>query len=641
MERHDTYAFNEFTVDTKQRGLFKNGEFVRLQNAQYQVLRALVEAAASPEHVKRLTAEEILKVVSLEGVNTVTAIRTAIWELNKTIGPPSAIKNIPRLGYQFARAVRVLTTRPIHAPSAVPLTAEERARQDIRTTPCDLTESDHQIIEESEGRVCARGELLSAETEQKDGAAFRILLLFDQHDRDPLTITRRPAHSRTGVDKYSFQLDIDLTGQCLGIWSNAGKDWLDRRFKLKGDVRDPERVDRLLMASQTIHDFLMGRRTDYGDVLRWRDVPTEAPLRWASGGTLLVAKFEHDYWAVLFFRDRKPVGLNIANGASENVGEWLNPGHLSSRELAEEVSTQRGPFAKRGVLQYYLTDDYDGSLLDPNVTTPDEIGEFMKAHNDLRAQHDDTPVKAAREERKTHRIETDFSVRVKHDRYTSRSFTNFLLSVNPMECGIEAIRMASIDLETEKTDWLADGELVPSSWHAHPYLLRRPLILLRLSALKERLDRHSSFGKPIDRQSDLNEGEPFEDFLDCKRLADFDFNDVRLFVDFGPDGKDLDNRRRRQHRIEDQWVKSGLSENDLKQPNPGAVHDAKSKAWHQEWHQIQTFMSTYGAILLNAPKQQSGSSAWSVRLPGGPFTTLCPVTWKSLELMFRWGYECA
>lgn len=61
------------------------------------------------------------------------------------------------------------------------------------------------------------------------------------------------------------------------------------------------------------------------------------PMRFANGGVLPVIQLEGDDYFLMFYRDIFPIGWNIANGASDNTDEWLDPGRIILREFGEEV----------------------------------------------------------------------------------------------------------------------------------------------------------------------------------------------------------------------------------------------------------------------------------------------------------------
>jgi len=48
-------------------------------------------------------------------------------------------------------------------------------------------------------------------------------------------------------------------------------------------------------------------------------------------------------------------------------------------------------------------------------------------------------------------------------------------------------------------------------------------------------------------------------------------------------------------------------------------------------------MTMYGSKLLGASRERLPDGSWSVELPSN-MSALCPVTGKSLELAFRYGY---
>ena len=61
------------------------------------------------------------------------------------------------------------------------------------------------------------------------------------------------------------------------------------------------------------------------------------PMRYANGGVLPIVHLEGKDYFLLFYRDIFPIGWNIANGASDDEEEWIDPGRIIHREFAEEV----------------------------------------------------------------------------------------------------------------------------------------------------------------------------------------------------------------------------------------------------------------------------------------------------------------
>jgi hypothetical protein len=61
------------------------------------------------------------------------------------------------------------------------------------------------------------------------------------------------------------------------------------------------------------------------------------PLRYANGGVLPVVRLDGRDYFWLFYRDIFPIGWNIANGASDNTDEMLDPNRIVLREFGEEA----------------------------------------------------------------------------------------------------------------------------------------------------------------------------------------------------------------------------------------------------------------------------------------------------------------
>jgi TIR domain len=64
---------------------------------------------------------------------------------------------------------------------------------------------------------------------------------------------------------------------------------------------------------------------------------SQMPLRYANGGVLPIIHYGADDYFCLFYRDIFPIGWNIANGASDDLDDLLDPGRIISREFGEEL----------------------------------------------------------------------------------------------------------------------------------------------------------------------------------------------------------------------------------------------------------------------------------------------------------------
>jgi hypothetical protein len=331
----------------------------------------------------------------------------------------------------------------------------------------------------------------------------------------------------------------------------------------------------------------------------------------------------------------------VANGASETEAEWLDLNKLVRREFCEEfILVQGKPGPGRRLRHVPLWDAHLRQGVGPH-----EYWTFVKDHNRLRKDHDGCEIELqqkAGDHRNVHALLTQasnfggFEIRVLGSKSPHR--TGLVLpSINPLETGIELIRLYEFDIRDD--EWLLDGEIVPSTYSPAHWLLRRPIMLINLKFLKSVFDSQNPKSFPSDP------GDAFE----RKKLPALHEGDFHLFMDFS--GGDLDFRTQRKKKI-----RQGLSDlrhdrladlvDDLLQrdkdhsrvreclkeacnevPDSSGVH---VKGLVTEAIQIDRWLEDYGSRFLEIA--QSGE------IKEGPLTTLIPVTWKTLELAFNWEY---
>lgn len=89
-------------------------------------------------------------------------------------------------------------------------------------------------------------------------------------------------------------------------------------------------------ARERLHARINALRSD-PDLMGYRVDCSQWPLRYANGGVLPIVHWEGRDHFLMFYRDIFPIGWNIANGASDDVEEWLQPERIIHREFAEEV----------------------------------------------------------------------------------------------------------------------------------------------------------------------------------------------------------------------------------------------------------------------------------------------------------------
>lgn len=369
------------------------------------------------------------------------------------------------------------------------------------------------------------------------------------------------------------RLDVELRDQSYGIYNNTGKKFLAEYYL------DDYTKGQLRALGREIHRTLIS-----GDSRGALEVPLSAdveaiPYRWASGGILPIVRWRGRWWCALFWRDIRPIGWNIANGASENKEEYKDLDRLIWREAREELvilggnplSTQAG---RRPVITRYLVPD------DPDVP---QFGDELAHHHRLRAEHDKWRLVYPQEWNPHCAVPATslpgpHSVRIQYHqspdrRSETREVHGVVLSINPLEFGIEVTRVVHFDLQDD--DYLVDGEVLEAHG-ARPHLIRRPVALIDLSALHHAWRSRGTLGEDVDGN----------DFLEGRRVDELTAGDVEVF--------DADIRVRR------------------------ALHSPMARQWNNR------FGVEFDHLLQERTMPMT-------------LKTLCPVTWRVLELAFKTG----
>ncbi len=390
----------------------------------------------------------------------------------------------------------------------------------------------------------------------------------------------------------SWQLKVDITESHYGVYNNRGKKTLDELFvsHMKKDAKKLPQLKELLAHSQAIHDHLMGDPTaaeKAGDEFLGG---MALPLRWASGGVLPIVRHDQRNWVQLFFRDIKPIGWNVGNGASESEAEYRTQlGRLLTREFCEEVLLVSGGPAN-GLLHHMFEADDAASR---DYWSP----EFWRRQVARRQEDDNVVIRPSGERRHATEGNGGMAVEVV-DRHAWRStpsrFNNVFFSVNPCELGVEIITLRRFRCGNE--EWILDGEL-----HEDGYLVRRPAILLDLEYLREQFRRIPRLGAHI--EDDMER-------LDCKMLDEIPAGVFKIFT------QDIALRHARRRRIAD------LLRSTRSTKMRGVLEG--------ELTFIDKWLYVYEKRFVEAAK--SGATVADEHL-----RSLCPVTWKTLELAFRHG----
>ncbi|HEX2907061.1 MAG TPA: hypothetical protein VHO69_09390, partial [Phototrophicaceae bacterium] len=366
-------------------------------------------------------------------------------------------------------------------------------------------------------------------------------------------------------DNGRGRVTVDLRGAAGGIYSGRGKKLLRRVYGSRAQA--PE----LAAEAARWQAFLSGKTPERERV--WNG---GVPLRWASGGVLPIVEQRGQTWALLFFRDIPPVGWNVANGASADAADWLNPARIIEREFAEEtILLNQRPEPGQTVEQLLFADQR-------HILTADAL----RDHTALRREHDNLTLNESQQTRTIDWLATPLTVRVldraANDHTLTQECPNVLVTVNPAEMGLEVIRLGRFRLNNG--EYLLDGEF-------HPWLqilTRRPVLLLSINWLHNQFQQHGTLGEQMPN--------------DSKQLPPVPGEHYRLF--------DAD--------IEARKTRLAIISQHLNKPLPEAERQRWSteKRWCEGW--LEQYAAAFQTPILLDPALR----------------TLCPVTWKTLELAF-------
>ena len=418
------------------------------------------------------------------------------------------------------------------------------------------------------------------------GWVFSIVTLFGRHN-----ITQRVEDNR---GRRKWVLDVDLMDESYGIYNNDGKTFLRAEFLGRNEASQTEVVRR----SKAVYDF-MRPGLKPGSRWTWNEDGGVLPVRWGSGGFLPLIRYRNDYWALLFLRDRRPpIGLNVPNGASETKDEYKEVKKLMAREFCEEVVVLNGrPACDAEVFQTnFETKDQFAAFLSP---------EFSQKHTSLRREADGLEIRrdGSDELREVGFIETPFEAHVRFHEPNPRGFgestvRNIIYSINPAEFGIEVVALCTFELK--HSEYVLNGEYDLS----REVLIRELPVLIRLRYLSDIYRSRGSLGTLL-KSGDSADGKLLDEVPATQCLV-FD--------------ADVAFRKARKQKIEA----------ELKKKLP---RDRRSNLEWELKHVVVDWLSRYGTAVDGVRErglQGTGQAEQELR-------TLCPVTWKTLELALAHG----
>lgn len=152
-----------------------------------------------------------------------------------------------------------------------------------------------------------------------DSASVRPLRLAENHFLEVL-LSEFNLH-REGKGAH---LEVAFNSETPACWNRAGREAL--RDSL---LRDKEKVNRY---QKELDDVLVNETSG--------EFAFDDPdffFRWASAGALPVVRLGSEEYYCLFYREIRPIGWNIANGACDSSEELQDPLRTLERELCEEL----------------------------------------------------------------------------------------------------------------------------------------------------------------------------------------------------------------------------------------------------------------------------------------------------------------
>lgn len=298
--------------------------------------------------------------------------------------------------------------------------------------------------------------------------------------------------------------------------------------------------------------------------------------------------------------------MNVANGASETKKEYKSLNRLIGREFSEEmVLLPRDPRKISQMHQVKFVLRVHTIRQDSNNVVINS--DFAKEHADLRRVHDGLVIHLSENGpfRDITPIDTPFIVEVTYhlpDRRRSKTTkTEFVVpSINPRETGIETIWLCRFEMQDD--EYLIDGEYDLAS----KILIRRPVVLLDLKYLHKIFRENGSLGEII-------EGE--EGMEDWKRLPEIPPRYIKVF------DADIELRKRRLERL--YRIQNNIHK--IKIEYPGLSPAQAQDSWFTEKRLIEEWLIKY---------EKAFSEAHTKGLLDPRIRVLCPVSWKTIELIF-------
>ncbi len=443
-----------------------------------------------------------------------------------------------------------------------------------------------------------------------------------------------------------YWVDINLHDVRLGIYNNIGKAWLS--VHLNRAISN--NINQLSKLDETIQSFLTNRSSQPPNVKEMvKNLPPNFHLRWASGGAMLITRYNDakpgdlaSYWVALFFRDIFPVGWNVGNGGSESLEELYNVERLCAREFCEEYVITSGEIKQGVPTRWFPYEEVVGMKIVQHLSPELQFRHIKYRDMIDRIKFEPTP-NQIKQETPTIRVKlinTNLALKVKNKK--SGKGVHLLFSVNPYELGMEAIGLFFAELQP---NWhIIDGE-----FHLERnILIRRPVGLFNMQWLYDVFRKHNdSLGELIlsKEQEDRRQGgkilpevpaEKYIIFADdlslrqsrLKKLLQYNEKKAHLSPQIMAWLLLCDERLFTHPLTSEDFQMAKAELRDKATELKDYVDDGSG--WEDVLEEMELYaewLYKYGDLFNTLQKRQKPIRDKRLR-------TLCPVTWKSLEYIF-------
>lgn len=437
------------------------------------------------------------------------------------------------------------------------------------------------------------------------GYAFNILLLKGEQ----IELQKEKYSGTKGKAKYNFKLKVDYTSSKFGIYSNAGKQVIRNwnQNSAKKLTKDFEKIDNFF------------RNDDMTPIKLSNDVY----YRWSSGGVLPIVKYNNETWYVFFVRNINPVGLNIANGASESKEEHNNLLRLAVREFNEEtcvveIGEKKGDYYSGIQKEFKLPSDFY-----PNRRIKEEMDNELKSRKFISHQRYkrnqgefNNRLNLVKDYIEVSQVTgTGFSIKINEGKpELEETINNVIFNINPYENGIECVKLFKFNLE--ETDTILYGEISEMS----DSLLREAVVLISAEYLKTYFDTVGSLGTHYKESP----------YRDCK----YKYLPDEAYHIFG---FDIDERQKIHEKLKKE-LKKDIVENNGKEEIKGTIRRLIKKKKFEEYKYHRDWIEKNKICFIKDDKIEGEykiNNNYKNEHNVNPLKFLCPVSWKTIETILK------